>query len=222
MLTTVKTEKLVMDFNLYPRTKVESVNVSMLGDAFDAGVEIPPILVDKKSLRVVDGFHRLTLYKKRKLEEIKVDLKSYKSDQEIFLDAMSLNAHHGRSLSLFDKARCIQHAKELGIDNEHLSVVLCLTKDRITELETDRFASVKVAGKSGGQPIAIKRTIMHMQGERLTEAQANIIPKLGGMQPAFYANQLIMLIENDLLDRSNEHLMEVLKHLHDLLTEFTS
>ena len=48
--------ELVKDFNLYPRHKVESYHVTEMVDTFHAGTRFPPIIIDRKSKRIIDGF----------------------------------------------------------------------------------------------------------------------------------------------------------------------
>lgn len=68
-----------------------------------------------------------------------------------------------------------------------------------------------MAGKV--EPIPLKRTIRHMSGHQLSQAQANANAKLSGMEQLFYVNQLLTLIENELIDRSNPQLMAALDRL---------
>jgi len=56
-----------------------------------------------------------------------------------------------------------------------------------------------------------------MAGKELTPEQAEANRRLSGMEQLFYVNQLILLIENDLLDRSNEKLLAGLARLRELL-----
>ena len=52
--------EVVLDFDLYPRSQIDSQHVSSMCEAERAGAEFPPIVIDKKSKRVIDGFHRYT------------------------------------------------------------------------------------------------------------------------------------------------------------------
>ena len=64
----------------------------------------------------------------------------------------------------------------------------------------------------------MKQTIRHMAGKNLNEGQVTANDKLSGMNQLFYVNQLITLIENDLIDYSNEDLIEGLTKLQDLIS----
>src|SRR3990172_8850015 len=53
---------LVLDFTIYPRSSVDATTVSQYVLALQAGEQFPPIIVDRKTKRVVDGFHRVKAY----------------------------------------------------------------------------------------------------------------------------------------------------------------
>ena len=176
------------------------------------------MVVDKESLQIVDGFHRYYAFrraagKKWETAEAHVVLRAYASTTEMFVDAMRLNASHGRNLSAFDKAHCVLLAERLKIEVAQVAASLSITIDKVGELRTDRVGLLK----GSRNPVALKNTISHMAGHTLTDAQMTAQEKLGGMHQLFYCNQLIVLIENDLLDKDNENLMQGLKRLQDLL-----
>ena len=201
-ITEIPIESLLFDYNLYPRTKVESVNVSSLVDALNAGALVPPIIVDKKSKRIVDGFHRTSAFKKLKRDTIPGILRNYKDEQALFLESMSLNAGHGRQFSSYDRARCIAKATELGIDLSRVASHLNLTVERASSLSLARSA----VAVDSPEPVTLKRTIAFKKGESLTPAQLVANKKLSGQSALFYVNQLLLLFENDLIDRSNDGL----------------
>ena len=59
-MTKVLAASLVLDFNFYPRHKVDDYHVSEIRASMQAGVIMPPVRADKASKRVVDGLHRVT------------------------------------------------------------------------------------------------------------------------------------------------------------------
>ncbi|MGW2282315.1 transcriptional regulator [Streptomyces sp. NPDC001770] len=63
---------------------------------------LPPILVDRKSMRVVDGIHRLMAASVRGLEVIVVEFLDGSSD-ETFLKAVGANPEHGLPLTQADR-----------------------------------------------------------------------------------------------------------------------
>jgi len=50
---------LVLDYELYPRVRLSDMYVAELAEALRSGVVLPPVVVDRASNRVVDGFHRV-------------------------------------------------------------------------------------------------------------------------------------------------------------------
>ena len=101
----MKAAQLVLDFGLYPRNNVDEHNVKNLVDALAAGTELPPVIIDRKSKRVVDGFHRVRAHLRLFGDNAEIDVitKNYKNDAELFLDAMRYNASHGAKLDTCDR-----------------------------------------------------------------------------------------------------------------------
>ena len=208
--------ELVLDFDLYPRGGVDSHHVTEIAAAIEAGTSVPPIVIDKASKRIVDGVHRWKAQRRLFGEDHKADCieKTYKSDGEMFLDAMRYNASHGRALTQHGKTHCLILAKRFEIPEEMVGQALNLTPARIGTLTAGRI------GKIGAQPVALKQTIRHMAGKRLNPIQAKANEKLSGMNQLFYVNQIITLLESDLIDTENGELLEGLSRLSGLLETF--
>lgn len=204
----------VLDFDLYPRNNVDSSNVSRIMMALEAGHELPPVVIDRKTKRVIDGFHRIraTLRVFGAEAMIAVIEKDYASEKEMFLDAVRYNAHHGAPLDSADRTRCLIMAERLRISLDSVAQALSVKKSKLSDMKATRI------GTANGIQIPLKRTISaQFAGEKLTPIQVEANTKLSGMSQAFYVNQVITLIEADMLDSENEYLMERLKVLHGLL-----
>jgi hypothetical protein len=210
----MKVASLVFDFDFYPRNNINPHNVNCIAEAIVAGVEMPPGIIDKKSRRIVDGFHRGRAYAKVYGDdaEMLVVEKNYANDAEMFLDAMRYNASHGCALDSSDRAHCIILSERLNIPLDAVAGALHMTTDKLSALRNGRIAKT-----SGGLSVPLKRTIQSFAGRRLTKRQVEANDKLSGMNQSFYANQLIELIESDLLDVSDENLMDRLRVLNGLL-----
>lgn len=211
----IKAAELVLDYDLYPRTSLDAQNVRNIADAYASGAELPPIIIDRKSKRVTDGFHRV----KAKLRvdgpdaEIDVIEKTYKDDAAMFLDAMRYNAGHGAKLDSCDRAHCVIIAARLSIPDKAVAGVLHMPLGKVGDLRIDRTAT-----NAAGLTIPIKRTIgKQFHGRQLNERQVQANDRLSGMSQVFYVNQLIELFEAELLDTDDEQLMERLRHLHGLM-----
>src|SRR5271155_2464210 len=62
-MKTIALSELVLDFDIYPRVDVDTTNVSRIQDAITAKVAMPPLVIDKTSKRIIDGFHRYKAYR---------------------------------------------------------------------------------------------------------------------------------------------------------------
>ena len=209
---------LTFDYTLFPRGQVDSQNVTYIREAIRAGAKLPPIVVCKKTRRVVDGFHRGKAYRMEFGDHVKVEIveKTYKGDKDLFIDACALNGAHGRALTTFDRSHIVVTAKTLGIDMDSVATALNMTTAKLTSLAVDRSAQVN--GDSV-RTIPIKRTIRHMRGRTMTRPQEEANRKLSGMNQVFYVNQIITLIESDLLNKEDEELLKQLRVLHELLDD---
>lgn len=212
----MKAAELVLDFDLYPRNNVDSNNVAYLVAALAAGVELPPVVIDRKTKRVVDGFHRVRAHLRHfgQDAEIEVIEKTYKSEGDLFLDAMRYNAGHGARLDPCDRTHCVIIAERLSIPLEAVAGALHMPVEKLGELRTHRTAR-----GAGGLTVPIKRTVVpQYSGRKLTRAQEQANQKLSGMRPMMYVNQLILILEQfpDAIE-DNEETQAGLQKLHGLL-----
>jgi hypothetical protein len=212
--------QLVFDFSLYPRVEIDSQHVHYIRQAIKAGLKLPPIIIDKASKRIIDGMHRARAYRLEYGDDYKIQVeeRTYDSEAAMFIEAMRLNAAHGRMLTTYDRAHCVLHAEQLKIEPEQIAEALHVTTEVIGKLRRDRTGRLH-AKAARGQSIPLKRTLRHKAGQQLTERQQAVNKKLGGMEQLFYANQLIMLFENDLVDVGNEQLVQALRHLGRLIRQ---
>ncbi len=212
--TRLRLSELVEDLDVYPRASLFSGHVAELEEAFRAGADLPPPIIDKASKRIVDGFHRVRMLR-RVLgpdAEISVELRQYASDAELFLDALRLNGHHGRRMSTFDVARCARIAEQLAIAPEQVATALSVRVERLSEIR-----AVKEAVTVDGACVPIRRGLAHLAGRTLTPRQIDAARRIGGQPPVYHANQLIELLEADAVPTEDAVLLERLAVLRDLL-----
>lgn len=214
-MKTVPIAELVEDFDVYPRTQVDSHNVSGIVEAMQAGCKMPPITIDKKSRRIVDGFHRVRAARRVDGDEATIEVEeiSYKNDRELFLAAMRANAQHGRKITPFERMRCVGIAAHLHIDQKAVAEALNVTSAHLENLTATRMGRDKLT------PVPLKQTFKHMGGQRLTKQQLEVNARSGGMNALFFVNQLIDLLGADMLDNANEALAEGLIKLGKLIDE---
>ncbi len=207
----IKANELVEDFDLYPRMEVNSAHVTHIAEAIESGAVLPPIIACAKSKRVVDGFHRrranVRLFGDE--AEVEVELRTYKTEADILLDALRLNSEHGRNMSTADRMHSLILAEKVGLSDAKVAVVLHVRPERIAEFK--KLLIVRVEGTR--TRAVLKVPIRHMTGRQLTKEQAEVIPSLGGNHQLFLVNQLVTLIETGMLDAQNETLMARLRLL---------
>lgn len=219
----VKLSELVLDFSVYPRTQLSNYNTASIAEALSAGAELPPIIAEEKSKRIVDGFHRHHALMRVFGEDAVIDVvfKRYKDDADLFADAMRRNATHGQKLSKFDRLRCVIKSEELGLSVDAAIKALGMTREALGDLKANRIG--KLTGPRTGETpgvetaVPLKRTIEHMSGQQLTQGQVDANLKLGGMDQLFYINQLILLLREGLIDTDNRSVMAGLDELERLL-----
>jgi hypothetical protein len=211
-IKTVAASTLLQDFNIYPRSQVDSYHVREITEALKAGATLPPIIADASSLRIVDGFHRLRAHQRvgGANVKLKVDMRTYANEAAIFAEAVALNSAHGRILTAYDKSRCLQLGQQLGIERDALAGTLNITRERADELLLDRVA---LSGET------LKRTVAHLAGEHLTDEQSAYNKKAGGMDQLFYINQVVALLEADAIDWDREIVGAQLRKLSTLLKD---
>jgi hypothetical protein len=209
---------LVLDYALYPRHDIDSTTVVRLLDALEAGESLPPIVACSETMRVIDGFHRVTAYRRLHEDDPKwslpCDLRKYETDRERFADAWRLNARHGRALSNFDIAHCIVKARDLGMQDDEIVTTAAISERKYRQLIENKLARVK------GKDVALKRTLHHYAGQELPTRIQGVNERAGGMQQRFYVNQVIDLVKNRAIDLDNSEMLDALKTLHGLLHEF--
>lgn len=213
---TVRLSDLVLDWSLYPRNEVDSTNRSRLKAAVQSGAVLPPIVVDDKSLRVVDGFHRYHVYRYlySPEQEIEVIARTYGSEKEMRADAIRSNVVHGKPLSPLDYAYVI--SKFGGeFSTEEFAEIMQQPEDRIERIITERIGT-----SPKGEPVVLKRQMRSLAGKKLTAKQMDANEHASGIwSHVAVINQLIRLIESGVLDRTDALVMERLEKLHSLIHE---
>jgi len=194
---------------------VDDTHVKHIAEALLAGVEMPNVIAQAETFRIVDGIHRERATRRAFGDDakIRVELYTYESEAELLLDAVRLNACHGRNMTTSDRAHAILLAGRLKAPVEDLARALNITVERMEEIKTT--LTIKV--EDTRQRIPLKMPIRFMTGRELTKKQAAVVPRLGGNSALFWVHQLCMLIESDMIDTSNEKLMDELERLSGLI-----
>lgn len=213
---TYKLSELVFDHGLYPRVSIDPTHAGMIREAVRAGAAMPPLVVERGTRRVVDGFHRGDAYRREGGEDCEVACteREYASDGEFLLDAVRCNASHGRPLSHYDRIRVQMRLQQFRLGVKAIASALGVRPETLRAVGEGRVA------KAADQPqreIPIKRTISHLRGQPITARQEEANEKLSGMPQTWYCNQLLLILEADLLDRENPNVLERLAALHEAI-----
>ena len=218
---------LILDYNLYPRSSIDRQNVRSIVEAMETGVELPPVIACEKSKRVVDGFHRVAAMKRVRGDdaEIAVEFRRYRTEGDLFAEAIRLNAPHGLKLNRTDRLRCYHLAKRLGVKEATIAKALSIDLKKLRSLIEERTAtngrpepSEPSEKPREPEPVILKPANKHLAGSRISEQQRLGNDRTGGNSQRFLVDRVIDLFECNLLDRSSETLMERLRHLRDILS----
>lgn len=215
---------LVEDLSLYPRHAVDDTHVGNLVQALRAGATFPPIVADAASKRLVDGWHRVRAYRRVLGAEgvIDVDLRKYGSEAEVLLDAIRLNASHGRKFDRIDQVRSVLLADGVGIPVDQLSFAMQVTTERIQTLRI-RVALAPAPGDgtvTGTLKVALKRSMGHFADQQMTAEQVAAHDSQAGTSFLLQVHQLRDALRYDLMNRADARLMAALDELIDELGRY--
>lgn len=202
---------LVEDFSLYPRNHVDEVHVSDLLRAKQAGQEFPPIIACADTLRIVDGIHRRRMFLKHDGHEATamVELRKYKNDADLFLDAVALNSSHGRKLERHDHTRIVLRLRELQVDDQVISLSLHVPVAQV------QLLSLRVVLMPDGEAMPSKRGLEHMRGQQMTQEQVDVIGSVRSGEAGRLALELTRLLDAGLVDLADDQIRQRL----DVLTK---
>jgi hypothetical protein len=214
---------LVEDLEVYPRHSVDNSHVQALVFALESGATLPPIVADKASKRITDGWHRGRAWRRFQGEGavVDVELVPYKNQTEMILDAVERNACHGRKLDAIDKTRSVVMLRNAGCTEGQIALALHIPENRVSKLE------VKLASTSSNAPgiipgtnkITLKRSVAHLAGESLTKTQAEAHLTLPGTSFLLIARQLCLGLSQNMVNLDDEKLVVQLRELKELLEE---
>lgn len=215
--------ELVEDLDLYPRHAVDTSHVQALVFALESGETLPPIVADKKSKRITDGWHRCRAYQRFLGDKATVDVElvPYKNEAEMRFDAVARNASHGRRLDAIDRTRSVIMLRTSGFNDAQISLALHVPESRVEKLSI-KLATCPLSSDEavpGTNKIALKRSVSHLAGTSLSKTQAEVHAMLPGTSFLLVARQLCSALEQKMVNLTDEHLVEHLVKLRDLLVK---
>jgi hypothetical protein len=200
-LSKVTLASLVEDFTLYPRGTVNANHVRDLRRALEADNTLPPIVAEADTLRIVDGFHRRRAYIAHLGADaaVRVELRQYESDRELYRDAARLNAAHGQPLDRHDQVRVAVRLRELGSDDTEIAATLHVTTERVEALLLNLTAKTH-----DGELVALKSSVRHLAGRTLTDQQEQAHPRITGTATLRLVGDLRDRLRHSLMDLDSE------------------
>jgi len=218
----VKAIELVFDWNLWPRQSIgvlDSTNIRQMKESLQAGFRLPPVIVNKADLRIIDGFHRTkaTLSVFGDEAEIETELREYADEAAMVLDAGALNAAQGLKLSPKDRAHFILKCRKLKIPPAAIASVLRIDEGKMKEFIKKRSAKTK-----NGEVVPLPAGAINLAGKTLTDAQEHYRQTANGCMPEMYASMLLNALRADaflLNDRTLAKLKELRDAIDFVLTE---
>src|SRR4029077_5092037 len=181
---------IVIDESIYPRSGVSDYNVNRMILALKAGSQLPPILVQSKTNRLVDGGHRYEAYQRQGLKSIDATKKSYANEADVYADAVKQNTGHGEPLDQFSIRAAIIRLTQYGHERGGISDIVRLPVEQIEKLERG-FAQTQ-----SGEPVALKGGLSHLKGHTLDDEQMKVNKHYSGGKAIFYVRQLSELLQN--------------------------
>ena len=214
--TRVKAIELVFDWNIWPRQsvqKLDGTNLARMKEALRSGFALPPIVANKKDLRIVDGFHRTKAYLDVFGDETEMDvyLKEYAKDAEMFLESGVLNNVQGLPLSPKDRAHFIIKCRKLKIPPAAIADALHMDVKRMKEFVEKRSATTEA-----GEVIPLPAGARNLAGKDLTTEQEHYARTANGCLPEMYASMLINALNANAL-MLTENTMNRLQELYNII-----
>ena len=208
----VPAASLVFDTSFYPRHVVDEQTVNEYKQSLRAGSELPPLLADRKTRTLVDGKHRLMAWIGVAGNEtlVPVIFRDYADERAMFIEAVEINARHGRRLTPFDKTRCFVLGERFGITRTVMAKILSITEGRLQQIEIQR-----IARDEDGNPVPVKEPFQGFAQKEISPAQIQIQRHVGGMSLTYCINQVMLFLEADIPDLYKPEMIAKLQRLHD-------
>jgi hypothetical protein len=202
------------DLPHFKRVCIDPVHAGHIAESIRLGHDIPPILVDRQTDEVVDGFHTARAYEEAcgPDTQVPVTYKTFKSLQEKVYTFAYRNRSTKRPLTAPEKLSVVIMYDERGWDSNEAADAVGWT----IEKAHSRFKE-KVARERGtGKLIPTKTATEHRAGEAWNRSEQAASKKM--YDPALnHSRQLICSLENGFTNLECEEVVASLVHLRDLL-----
>ncbi len=207
-------EQIKIDEKLYPRMKTNWITYYDYSESMKAGAKFPPILVAfyKRGYYLIDGRHRIEATKILKEKYIKAEVKKGLTAKEIFLLAIKSNIGHGRQFSPHEKAAIAIRLKDMNYKIGEISKLINIPLSSI-----NKFVSNRMTNTISGKEVILKSPIKSLSGYPVDDNIELLQEKITTSSQIQALNQVIILLENNWIDFSNEMVIEKLTTLSQLV-----
>lgn len=206
---------IICDERLYPRDRVAWKTVYQYQNAMIAGSVFPPVSVAKvgAEYKLIDGWHRIEAYKRRKEEYVTAVVTSGLTDDEIYIEAVRANAVNGRQFSMKERAEAILRLQDMKLEPLAISELIRIPVDKMGMFVCDRMVNTIT-----GEPVILKQTLKHLADS--DEIESNIEERqkrLSGIEQVQLIDELIYLLSEGLLNLNSEVMVSKLRELYRVL-----
>jgi hypothetical protein len=210
--------KITIDTSVLPRG-INFVHVNDLKNAALSGVVFPPLIVERGTGRLVDGFHRYTSYKQLYGESYDADVeeRDYADDNAVFVAAVEANATHGLAFSTYDRRRILVEAERRGISRDVISSAIRMPVEKADKKLADGSAFV-ITPVGHRQRVPLRTGLKALAGHLLTKKQEEA-NKRSSMKAEYHADALVKLLRAGLLSWCSKTVRTAVMALHKELVK---
>lgn len=118
------------------RKETPDFHVRRYSESMRNGDVFPPIILNKKTNELLDGFTRYTSYKKVFKDPeyaVPIEYKSFKTEKEKFMFIAEQNCKHGNPYGTWEKKNIVRQLQENGASLDEISNVLGIRISKITK-----------------------------------------------------------------------------------------
>ena len=109
-----------------PRKRLDEDTIKRYQEAYEIGEDMPPLIVQKEKLILIDGYHRHEALTRLGREEVEIELRDIPED-EIPIESIRCNRKHGRSFTVEETDDLIWYLKtQRGLTHQQIAdIMLC-------------------------------------------------------------------------------------------------
>jgi len=234
---------IIVDPTYQVRKSVNPKKVRDYATGIRNGDPIPPMTVERETLRVVDGFTRLEAYRKVMTpdDKVAVILMDFESPADRIAYAAKQNMANGYDLDEIEQEDVISKLRDYGYTSDDIAPVVKWTVNRVDDYlgvivdfgkkkktvkrdEPDQSANantVNIPSPEGRKEMPLKGGLPHLRGQEVSPpVYHNIRHHYVGHSASFLARQILYRIEDDTINTGSESEMAMLAKLYERIGQY--